>query len=135
MREKEQSGDKSNKHNTPDFMEHHVYVLTRHVQLFVTPWTLAHQAPLSIEVSRQEHWTELPFPSQGIFPTQGRNPGLLHSHPQCRKAPSSPHHFQALLLYQLCVKVAQSCPTLCDTMDCIVHGIQLYQLQSINCSF
>ena len=29
------------------------------VQLFVTPWTVAHQAPLSMEFSRQEHWSGL----------------------------------------------------------------------------
>ena len=34
-----------------------------HVQLFVTLWTVAHQAPLSIVFSRQEYWSELPFPS------------------------------------------------------------------------
>ena len=34
-----------------------------HVRLCTTPWTAAHQAPLSLVFSRQEHWTELPFPS------------------------------------------------------------------------
>ena len=34
-----------------------------HVQLFVTPWTVACQAPLSMEFSRQEHWSGLPFPT------------------------------------------------------------------------
>ena len=43
-----------------------------------TPWTVDLQAPLSIEFSRQEYWSGLPFPSQGIFPTQGSNPGFLH---------------------------------------------------------
>ena len=33
-------------------------------------WTVAHQAPLSMGFSRQEYWNEVPFPSQGIFPTQ-----------------------------------------------------------------
>ena len=32
-------------------------------QLFVTPWTVAHQAPPSMEFSRQEYWSGLPFPS------------------------------------------------------------------------
>ena len=32
-----------------------------HVQLYVTPWTAAHQAPLSLGFSRQEHWSGLPF--------------------------------------------------------------------------
>ena len=34
-----------------------------HVRLFVTPWTAAHQAPLSLGFSRQEYWSGLPFPS------------------------------------------------------------------------
>ena len=34
------------------------------VRLFVTPWTVAYQAPLSMEFSRQEYWSGLPFPSQ-----------------------------------------------------------------------
>ena len=39
-----------------------------HVQLFVTPWTVAHQAPLSMGFSRQEYWSGLPFPSPGDLP-------------------------------------------------------------------
>ena len=50
-----------------------------HVQLFVTPWTVAHQPPLSMGIPRQECWTGLPFPSSGIFPTQGLNQHLLLS--------------------------------------------------------
>ena len=34
-----------------------------HVQLFATPWTVAHQAPPSMGFSRQEYWSGLPFPS------------------------------------------------------------------------
>ena len=33
-----------------------------HVQLFVTPWTVAHQPPLSMGFPRQEYWSGLPFP-------------------------------------------------------------------------
>ena len=51
------------------------------VQLFVTPRTVGGQASLSIGFPRQEYWTGLPFFSQGIFPTQGLNPGLL----RCRQ--------------------------------------------------
>ena len=42
------------------------------VQLFVSPWTVAHQAPLSTGFSRQEYWSGLPFPSPGDF----LNPGI-----------------------------------------------------------
>jgi len=37
----------------------------------VTPWTVAHQAPLSMEFSRQEYWSGLPFPPQGDLPDPG----------------------------------------------------------------
>ena len=36
--------------------------LLSHVRFFVTPWTVAHQAPLSMEFSRQEFWSGLAFP-------------------------------------------------------------------------
>ena len=42
-----------------------------HVRLFVTPWTVARQAPLSMEFSRQEYWSGLPFPPPGDLPDPG----------------------------------------------------------------
>ena len=42
-----------------------------HVRLFVTPWTLAHQAPLSMEFSRQEYWSGLLNPPPGDLPGPG----------------------------------------------------------------
>ena len=45
-----------------------------HVQLFVTPWTVARQAPLSMGLSRQEYWSGLPFPSPGDLPEPGIKP-------------------------------------------------------------
>ena len=44
------------------------------VQFFVTPWTIVHQAPVSMGFSWQEYWSRLPFPLLGIFRTQGSNP-------------------------------------------------------------
>ena len=38
------------------------------VQLFVTPWTVAYQAPPSVGFSRQEYWSGLPFPSPEDLP-------------------------------------------------------------------
>ena len=66
-------------------------------RFFVTPWTVAHQAPPSLGFSRQEHWSALPFPSP-MHESESKS------------------------------EVAQSCPTLRDTMDCSppsssVHGI------------
>ena len=43
----------------------------------VTPWTVAHQAPLSMGFSRQEYWSGCSSLLHGIFPTQGSNPRLL----------------------------------------------------------
>ena len=47
--------------------------LLSHIQLFGTPWTAAHQAPLSMGLSREEYWGGLPFPFSGVFSTQGWN--------------------------------------------------------------
>ena len=47
------------------------------VWLFVTPWTLAHQAPLSMEFFRQEYWIGLPFPTPGFHPNPGIEPRSL----------------------------------------------------------
>ena len=44
------------------------------VRLFVTPWTVAHQALLSMGFSRQEYWSGLPFPSSGDLPDPGIKP-------------------------------------------------------------
>ena len=44
------------------------------VQLFVTPWTVAHQAPLSMGFPRQEYWSGLPFPSPGDLTEPGIKP-------------------------------------------------------------
>ena len=44
------------------------------VRLFATPWTVAHQAPLSMGFSRQEYWSGLPFPSPGDLPGPGIEP-------------------------------------------------------------
>ena len=52
--------------------------LLNHVQLFVAPWTIDCQAPLSMGFSRLEYWSGLPLPTQGIFLTQGFNLRLLH---------------------------------------------------------
>ena len=58
------------------------------VQLLVTPWTVAHQAPPSMEFCRQEYWSGLPFPSPGDLPDPGiepRSPAL-----QADALPSEP---------------------------------------------
>ena len=48
--------------------------LLSRVRLFATPWTVGHQAPLSMGFSRQEYWSGLPFPSPGDLPNPGIEP-------------------------------------------------------------
>ena len=84
-----------------------------HVWFFVTPWTVACQAPLSMEFSRQEYWRGSHSLLQGIFPTQAVNPGLLH----CRKILYCLSHQGSPLSHDVLCLVAQLCPTLCDCMD------------------
>ena len=70
----------------------------RACSVFATPWTVARQAPLSMEFSRQEllEWVAIPF-SRGIFPTQGLNPGFQH----CRQILYHLSH-QGRSLLQMC---------------------------------
>ena len=48
------------------------------VQLFATPRTVVHQAPLFMGFSRQEYWSGLTCPPAGDLPDPGLNPSLLH---------------------------------------------------------
>ena len=70
-----------------DKMKVKVKSLSR-VRLFVTPWTVACQAPPPMRFSRQDYWSGLPFPSQGDLP----NPGIELGSPmlQADSLPSEP---------------------------------------------
>ena len=61
-----------------------------HVRLFVTPWTAAYQAPLSMGIARQEYWSRVPLPSPSNFvtyPQRLQNLGICQWHgPTCRAA-------------------------------------------------
>ena len=60
--------------NWPCMLNHFICV-----QLFVTLWTVAHQAPLSMGLSRQEYWSGLSFPPPGDRPNPGIKPASLMS--------------------------------------------------------
>ena len=74
------------------------------VRLLATPWTIAHQAPLSMGFSRQEYWSGVPLPSpwQIWKPPNEVKPYRLHI----------PLHYATILLL-----VTKSCLTLCNPMD------------------
>ena len=50
-------------------------VVTKLCPSLVTPWTVAHQAPLSMGFSRQKYWSGLQFLSPGELPDPGIEPG------------------------------------------------------------
>ena len=73
-----------------------VYSLS-HVQLFSSPWTGAREAPLSMEFSRQEYWSGLPFHSPEDLPYLGVEPaspaltgGFFTTEPPGKLIPSIP---------------------------------------------
>ena len=67
------------------------------VQLFVTLWTVAHQAPLSMGFSRQEYWSRLPCPPPGDLPDPRIKPvSLASSH---GSLPPVPPEKPLVLLY------------------------------------
>ena len=123
----------------------------------MTSWTVAHQAPLSMEIlqARILEWVAMPSPA-GFIPTQGLNPCLPH----CRqilyhlshqgsprilewvacvfsRGPSQPRNQTGLSCTTWVLSLeppgkpckpfssvqSLSCVQLCDSMDCIVHGI------------
>ena len=65
-----------------------------HVWLFGIPWTVVYQAPPSMEFSKQEYWSVLPFPSPEDLPDPAIKPTATAT-----------------------AKSLQSCPTLCDPID------------------
>ena len=144
-------------------------------RLFVTPWTIACQAPLSMGFSRQEYWSGLPCPPLGGAPASRKTRQASLKTPQ-PPSPSSAgtvlgtrssdaHIFlqspfcqlcacRALPLWRrcgcfpfdqngsapsirscVCAKSLQSCPTLCEPVDCSlpgssVHGISQLRIPS-----
>ena len=113
---------------------------------FVTPWTVASQALLSMEFSRQEYWSGLPFPSPGDLPNPGMELGspALYADYLPSKPPGKPdipkHQAQLLkknfkeqmisILYKVLLLLCHFSHilTLCDPIDgsppgSLVHGI------------
>ena len=93
-----------------------------HVRLSATLWTIAHQAPLSMGFSRQEHSSGLPCPPPGDLP----DPRIK---PESPVAPALADRFvitsttweapQSTISF---VQSLRSCPTLCNSMDCSISG-------------
>ena len=96
------------------------------VRLFATPWTIAHQVPLSMEFSRQESWSGLPFPTPGDLPHPGTKPtspasavlaGRFFTTGTTGEVSNSSVQFSS---------VAHLCPTLCDPMNLSTPGLPVH---------
>ena len=84
---------------------------------FAILWTMAHQAPLSMGFSGQEYWGGLPCPPPGDIPNPGTEPESLTS-----PALAVTCFTTSIVCVCVCVLVAQSCPTLCNPVDCSPPG-------------
>ena len=90
---------------------------------FATLWTIACQAPLSTEFSRQAYWSGLPRPPPGDLPDPGNQPTSLLSPALAGWLVTTSSTWEALTgICAVLRLVAQSCPTLCDPMDCSPPG-------------
>ena len=95
---------------------------------FMTPWTVAHQAPLSMGFPGQDYWSGLPFPSPGDLPNPRIKPVSLHW--QNYSLPLSPLGSRRYWLADVCVcmlhicMLLQPCPTLWDPVT-VAHQAPL----------
>ena len=94
-----------------------------HVKLFATLWTVACQTPLSMELSRQEYWSGLPFPP-GILSNQGLNPHILYLlHWQADSLPLS-HLGSPVIRFSSVQSLSRV--RLCDPMNRSTPGLPVY---------
>ena len=88
-----------------------------HVQLFATPWTIAHQAPLSMGFSKQEYWSALPCPPPGDLP----NPGIK---PVSRMSPALAGRFFTTSTIYVPKKTGGNCIQMLTSLVIISGGIK-----------
>ena len=102
-----------------------------HAQLFATLWTVACQTPLSMGFSRQEYWSGLPYLPPGDLPNPGIEPMSLMFNLQWEAGslpimpPRNPNKCVQFSSVQFS-SVTQSCPTLCNVMDCSLPGSSVH---------
>ena len=94
-----------------------------HVQVFATPWTVAHQTPLSMGLPREGYWLGMPFLLSGALPDPGIEPtspalagGFFTTEPLRKPEPQ----------FTTTTKSLQSCLTLCDPIDGSPPGSPVY---------
>ena len=101
------------------------------VQLFVTLWTVARQAPLSIEFSRQEYLSGLPCPPPGCLPNPGLKPmsptsPSLQRELYCGATREAHYHAHTLKFFQVQTSAVFGVPQCLNTM--LVSFLYLYAI-------
>ena len=91
----------------------------------MTLWTVTHQVPLSVEFSRQEYWSGLPFPSAGDLPEPGIEPLSPALQANLSKPPGAPAANCNISSVQFS-SVTQSCPIICDPMNHSTPGLPVH---------
>ena len=81
--------------------------LFSHVRLFATPWTVAYRIPQSMEFSRQEYWSGLPFPSPNYLLT-----GVLFTNEVL-----SQHYFQKFAPSSVLSREGNGTPLQCSCLE------------------
>ena len=96
------------------------------VRLFATPGTAAHQAPLSMGFSRHEYWSGVPLPSLNWV----INSPILYYKPKALSLNIFSTHSSYEVIFSCISKVLviQSCPTLCDPMNCNLSGSSVHRI-------
>ena len=99
-----------------------------HVWLFVTPWTTARQAPLSVEFFRPRilEWVAISI-SRGIFPTQRLNPGLPH----CRQILYRLSHQGGPTAHLKIILTWRPGASLQEVIKCCFHYISLCNISNV----
>ena len=104
------------------------------VRLFATPWTAAHQAPLSVGFSRQEYWSGLPLPSPTISSLEPKNLGyswytqLRHALSSFFKANSERKLTKAFFLRSFISSFSKNLLSICYVVGlCLAQGIQWWK--------
>ena len=117
-----------------------VYVLSCFscVQLFVIPWTIACQVPLSMGFCRQEHWSGLSCPPPRVFPTQGSKLCLVHWQANSLLPPEKPIpiHIQVQKgssNLPVSSQLPAICQPLCSRLESTCHGhMQIGGLETLS---
>ena len=112
----------------PDVLWSEVFI-TQACRLFATPWTITRQAPLSMEFSRQEYWSGLPFPSPGDLSDAGIEPGspALQADSLPSKPPGKPS-----VLWGEQTTFLMSCP--CRRLCAVERSLLGRETQDLGCS-